>query len=118
MSTLGCLNFRTVCEAKDRAGMELQYRPASLFYAWQAGTATLSCWVPSPHRLLYGSLCLLSVNLTYRVLLLQGDGIYCRTLLISEMGKENFQKFKPLTAKGMALCVDIGPKCKNLFRLV
>jgi hypothetical protein len=39
---------------------------------------------------------------------LQGEGIYCRTLLILEMGKENFQKFKPLTTKGMALCVDIG----------
>jgi hypothetical protein len=38
------------------------------------------------------------MNLTYRVLLLQGEGIYCRTLLISEMGKENFQKFKSLKA--------------------
>jgi hypothetical protein len=46
------------------------------------------------------------------------EGIYCRTLLISEMGKENYQKFKPLTAKGMALCVDFGPKCQNLFSLV
>jgi hypothetical protein len=29
-----------------------------------------------------------------------------------------FPKFKPLTATGMALCVDIGPKCQDLFSLV
>ncbi len=29
-----------------------------------------------------------------------------------------FQKLDPLTASGMALCVDLGPKCKNLFCLV
>ncbi len=29
-----------------------------------------------------------------------------------------FSKFDPLTAPGMALCVDPGPKCQNLFCLV
>jgi hypothetical protein len=29
-----------------------------------------------------------------------------------------FSKFNPLTATGMALCVNIGPKCQNLFSLV
>jgi hypothetical protein len=29
-----------------------------------------------------------------------------------------FPKFDPLTASGMALCVDLGPKCQNLFCLV
>jgi hypothetical protein len=29
-----------------------------------------------------------------------------------------FPKFDPLTSTGMALCVDIGPKCQNLFSLV
>jgi hypothetical protein len=29
-----------------------------------------------------------------------------------------FPKFDPLTAPGLALCVDIGPKCQNLFCLV
>ncbi len=29
-----------------------------------------------------------------------------------------FPKFDQLTAPGMALCVDLGPKCQNLFRLV
>ncbi len=29
-----------------------------------------------------------------------------------------FPKFDPLTAPGMALCVDLGPKCQNLFPLV
>jgi hypothetical protein len=29
-----------------------------------------------------------------------------------------FPKFDPLTAPGMALCVDLGPKCQNLFSLV
>jgi hypothetical protein len=29
-----------------------------------------------------------------------------------------FFKFDPLTATGMALCVDPGPKCQNLFCLV
>ncbi len=29
-----------------------------------------------------------------------------------------FQKFDPLTATGMALCVDLGPKCPNLFCLL
>jgi hypothetical protein len=29
-----------------------------------------------------------------------------------------FPKFDPLTAPGMALCVDLGPKCQNLFCLV
>ncbi len=27
----------------------------------------------------------------------------------------NFPKFDPLTAPGMALCVDLGPKCQILF---
>jgi hypothetical protein len=35
---------------------------------------------------------LLFVNKTYRALLLQGGQIYCPTLLIPEMGKENFLK--------------------------
>jgi hypothetical protein len=26
-----------------------------------------------------------------------------------------FLKFDPLTAPGMALCVDLGPNCQNLF---
>ena len=26
-----------------------------------------------------------------------------------------FPKFDPLTAPGMALCVNLGPKCQNLF---
>jgi hypothetical protein len=30
----------------------------------------------------------------------------------------DFPKFDPLTAAGMALCVNIGPKCQNLFPLV
>ncbi len=29
-----------------------------------------------------------------------------------------FPKFDPLTVTGMALCVDLGPKCQNLFFLV
>ncbi len=29
-----------------------------------------------------------------------------------------FSKFDPLTAPGMALCVNLGPKCQNLFCLV
>jgi hypothetical protein len=29
-----------------------------------------------------------------------------------------FLKFDPLTVTGMALCVDLGPKCQNLFCLV
>jgi hypothetical protein len=29
-----------------------------------------------------------------------------------------FPNFDPLTAIGMALCVDLGPKCQNLFSLV
>ncbi len=29
-----------------------------------------------------------------------------------------FPKFDPLTASGMALCVNLGPKCQNLFPLV
>ena len=29
-----------------------------------------------------------------------------------------FPKFDPLTAPGMALCVNLGPKCQNLFCLV
>jgi hypothetical protein len=30
----------------------------------------------------------------------------------------DFPKFEPLIATGMALCVNLGPKCQNLFRLV
>jgi hypothetical protein len=30
----------------------------------------------------------------------------------------DFQKFGPLTATRMALCVHLGPKCQNLFPLV
>jgi hypothetical protein len=30
----------------------------------------------------------------------------------------DFPKFDPLTAAGMALCVNLGPKCQNLFPLV
>ncbi len=29
-----------------------------------------------------------------------------------------FRKFDPLTAAEMALCVNLGPKCQNLFPLV
>jgi hypothetical protein len=29
-----------------------------------------------------------------------------------------FPKFDPLTAPGMALCVNLGPKCQNLFPLI
>jgi hypothetical protein len=29
-----------------------------------------------------------------------------------------FPKFDPLTVTGMALCVDLGPKCQNLFPFV
>ena len=29
-----------------------------------------------------------------------------------------FPKFDPLAAPGMALCVNLGPKCQNLFCLV
>ncbi len=32
--------------------------------------------------------------------------------------KKVFPKFDPLTVTGMALCVDLGPKCHNLFCLV
>jgi hypothetical protein len=32
--------------------------------------------------------------------------------------KNNCSKFDPLTVTGMALCVDLGPKCQNLFPLV
>jgi hypothetical protein len=28
-----------------------------------------------------------------------------------------FPNFDPLTATAMVLCVDLGPKCQNLFRL-
>jgi hypothetical protein len=30
----------------------------------------------------------------------------------------DFPKFDPLTAAGMALCVNLGPKCQNLCPLV
>jgi hypothetical protein len=30
----------------------------------------------------------------------------------------DFPKFEPLTAAEMVLCVDLGPKCQNLFPLV
>jgi hypothetical protein len=30
----------------------------------------------------------------------------------------DFPKFDPLTAAGMAFCVNLGPKCQNLFCLV
>jgi hypothetical protein len=30
----------------------------------------------------------------------------------------DFPKFDPLTATGMALCVNPGPKCQNVFPLV
>jgi hypothetical protein len=30
----------------------------------------------------------------------------------------DFPKFDPLTAAGMALCVNLEPKCQNLFPLV
>jgi hypothetical protein len=30
----------------------------------------------------------------------------------------DFPKFDPLTEAGMALCVNLGPKCQNLFLLV
>ncbi len=30
----------------------------------------------------------------------------------------DFPKFDPLTAAKMALCVNLGPKCQNLFPLV
>ncbi len=30
----------------------------------------------------------------------------------------DFPKIGPLTAAGMALCVNLGPKCQNLFPLV
>ena len=30
----------------------------------------------------------------------------------------DFPKFDPLTAAEMALCVNLGPKCQNLFPLV
>ncbi len=30
----------------------------------------------------------------------------------------DFPKFDPLTAAGMALCVNLGPKCQNLFLIV
>jgi len=30
----------------------------------------------------------------------------------------DFPKFDPLTAAGMALCVNLGPKCQNLFSIV
>jgi hypothetical protein len=30
----------------------------------------------------------------------------------------DFQNFDPLTAAGTALCVNLGPKCQNLFPLV
>jgi hypothetical protein len=29
-----------------------------------------------------------------------------------------FPKFDPLTAPGIALCVNLGPKCQNVFPLV
>jgi hypothetical protein len=29
-----------------------------------------------------------------------------------------FPKFDPLTVRGMTLCVDLGPKCQNLFCLI
>jgi hypothetical protein len=30
----------------------------------------------------------------------------------------DFLKFDPLAAAGMAICVNLGPKCQNLFPLV
>ncbi len=30
----------------------------------------------------------------------------------------DFPKFDPFTAAGMALCVNLGPKCQNLYPLV
>jgi hypothetical protein len=32
--------------------------------------------------------------------------------------KTNFPKLDPLTEAGLALCVNLGPKCQNLFPLV
>jgi hypothetical protein len=32
--------------------------------------------------------------------------------------KISFPKFDPLTVTGMALCVDLGPKCLTVFCLV
>ncbi len=40
--------FKTVCEAKDPAGMELQYQPASLFMPGRPVRQPYSYWVPSP----------------------------------------------------------------------
>jgi hypothetical protein len=36
--------------------------------------------------------------------------VFCKSYMIP--------KFDPLTATGMALCVNLGPKCQNLFCLV
>jgi hypothetical protein len=34
------------------------------------------------------------------------------------ISNNRFPNFDPLTATGMALCVNLGPKCQNLFPLV
>jgi hypothetical protein len=47
-----------------------------------------------------------------------GQIFFISHLTLLYLLKIDFSKFDPLTATGMALCVNLGPKCKNLFPLV
>ncbi len=69
LSTLRCWNFRTICEAKDRAGMEIQYRPACLFSLAgryekpiPAGSLVLTDCSKIPARLSLSAFCELDVQ--------------------------------------------------------
>ncbi len=63
----------------------------------------------------------------FRIILLRGMKKICelgqKSIFFSFMNPSYepilvFPKFDPLTAPGLALCVDLGPKCKILFPLV
>ncbi len=69
LGTLRCWNFRTISEARDRAGIELQYRPASLFSLAgrydnpiPAGSQVLTDCSKIPARLSLSAFCELDVQ--------------------------------------------------------
>jgi hypothetical protein len=53
-----------------------------------------------------------------RVLRLRGIKFFFKPMTHLYLLKIVFPKFDPLTVIGMALCVDLGPKCHILFCLV
>ncbi len=44
--------------------------------------------------------------------------VFKSNMIVLYLLKIVFPKFDPLTVKGMALCVDLGSQCQNLFPLV